>query len=49
LIASLDEGLSLAQGEYIARMDADDISIQNRFELQYKFMVYNNIDVCGGG
>jgi glycosyltransferase involved in cell wall biosynthesis len=48
LIASLNEGLSLAQGEYIARMDADDISIQNRFELQYKFMVYNNIDVCGG-
>ena len=35
--------------EYIARMDADDISITNRIELQYNFMENNkNIDVVGG-
>jgi glycosyltransferase involved in cell wall biosynthesis len=35
---SLNKGLSLAQGKYIARMDADDICLENRFEMQYKFM-----------
>ena len=35
--------------EYIARMDADDISITNRIELQYEFMENSkNIDVVGG-
>lgn len=32
LIASLNEGLSIATGKYIARMDADDISSPLRFE-----------------
>jgi len=37
------------QYEYIARMDADDISVTNRVELQYEFMENNkNIDVLGG-
>ena len=35
---SLNKGLSLARGKYIARMDADDICLENRFEMQYKFM-----------
>lgn len=48
LIASLNEGIALAKGEYIARMDADDISILNRFELQYNFMLKNDLDICGG-
>jgi len=34
---------------YIARMDADDIAMLNRVELQYVFMEKNmNIDVVGG-
>lgn len=38
LIASLNEGIELSKGEYIARMDADDVSDSKRFELQVKFL-----------
>ncbi|HIP11775.1 MAG TPA: glycosyltransferase family 2 protein, partial [Arcobacter sp.] len=34
LIYSLNEGISQAKGKYIARMDADDISLATRFEEQ---------------
>lgn len=44
---SLNEGISKAKGEYIARMDADDISLPERFERQIKYMEDNNLDVCG--
>ena len=38
LINSLNHGLSLAKGEYIARMDADDISLPDRLSTQYGLM-----------
>lgn len=38
LIASLNRGCALAQGEYIARMDADDIAHRERLTLQAAFM-----------
>lgn len=48
LIVSLNEGIEIARGKYIARMDADDISLSERFEEQIKFMEENNdIGVCG--
>jgi len=48
LIASLNEGIAKARGTYIARMDADDISLPNRFEEQVKFMEKNlDVGVCG--
>jgi len=34
LTRSLNKGLFLARGEYIARMDADDVSLPNRLETQ---------------
>ncbi len=41
LVQSLNKGISLAKGEYIARMDADDISLPHRLENQVKFMDNN--------
>ena len=38
LIASLNRGCRLAKGKYIARMDADDISLPARFARQVKFL-----------
>lgn len=41
LPASLNKAVSLCCGKYIARMDADDICLPERFEKQYKFMEEN--------
>lgn len=38
---SINKGLEVAQGKYIARMDADDISEKSRLEKQYAFMEAN--------
>ena len=38
LALSLNVGLKEARGEYVARMDADDISIPNRLEMQVRFL-----------
>ena len=32
IVLSLNKGLDAATGKYIARMDADDIALKNRFE-----------------
>ena len=48
LPASLNEGIALAKGKYIARMDADDISFFDRFQKQYEFMEnHPEVGVCG--
>lgn len=41
LTASLNKGLELAGGEYIARMDADDVSYPQRLEVQVEFLENN--------
>jgi glycosyltransferase involved in cell wall biosynthesis len=38
LTRTLNEGLGLARGEYVARMDADDVSLPKRFEKQVEFL-----------
>lgn len=38
LIAVLNQGLGLCTGEYIARMDSDDISLPTRFARQIEYM-----------
>jgi glycosyltransferase involved in cell wall biosynthesis len=41
-------GLELAQGDYIARMDADDISTLDRLAVQLEALQRRDLDVCGG-
>ncbi len=38
LIYTLNRGIELANGKYIARMDADDISLPKRFEKQFAYL-----------
>ena len=45
LVLTLNKGLSLAKGEYIARMDADDVSFCDRLEKQVDFLESHS-DVC---
>lgn len=47
LAGALNEGLNIANGEYIARFDTDDICVPNRFEQQLKYMEMNDLDLCG--
>lgn len=50
LIDTLNIGLSLSKGKYIARMDADDIAHPKRFEFQLKaFREDEHLVVCSGG
>ena len=48
LAVSLNHGLSLARGEYIARMDADDVSFPLRLERQVSFLENNAAYVLVG-
>ena len=48
LAKSLNAAISVSKGKFIARMDADDISYENRLEKQYEYMQKNkSIDLCG--
>lgn len=58
LVKSLNIGLEIAKGDLLARMDADDVSYNNRFKEQVEFMdkheevgvlgtQVNHVDVLG--
>jgi glycosyltransferase involved in cell wall biosynthesis len=48
LIETLNKGLKLAKGEYIARMDCDDIAMPDRFKTQVDYMdSHKDVGVCG--
>ncbi len=45
---SLNRGLSIAKGEFVARMDGDDICLPTRFKKQVEFLKNNkDVVVCG--
>lgn len=49
LIESLNRGAGFARGKYIARMDADDVSLTDRLMLQVDFLDRNpEVGVVGG-
>lgn len=46
--ASLNTAIQHSRGRYIARLDADDIALPRRFELQSQFLDSNpDIGICG--
>jgi len=48
LIQTLNKGITLVKGKYIARMDCDDISLPTRFEKQINFLEENkDYGLCG--
>ncbi|MEW6455193.1 MAG: glycosyltransferase [Acidobacteriota bacterium] len=48
VIASLNRGCHLSKGKYIARMDADDISLPERLQKQVEYMeLHPEIDFLG--
>jgi glycosyltransferase involved in cell wall biosynthesis len=49
LVYSLNEAIGVAKAEFIARMDADDISLPDRFKKQITFLRENPHVVCVGG
>ncbi len=50
LPASLNLGIDMAQGDYIARMDTDDVSLPERFEEQVKYLdSHPDVGVSGSG
>jgi len=47
-VKHLNDGLELAKGKYIVRMDADDISMPDRFQKQVDYLnAHHEVGVCG--
>jgi glycosyltransferase involved in cell wall biosynthesis len=48
IIKTLNKGMKLSQGDYIVRMDSDDICHPNRFEKQLRYMEnHKDVAICG--
>jgi len=47
IVGALNRGLAEARGEYIARMDADDVAMPERLHTQVAFLLANGLDLCG--
>lgn len=45
LAMSLNRAIEVAHGEYLARMDADDISKSERLERELEYLINNGLDV----
>jgi glycosyltransferase involved in cell wall biosynthesis len=50
LIKTLNKGIEIAKGTYIARMDADDISELNRIEVEMEYLIsHPKVDLISTG
>ena len=44
---SLNKAISKCSGDYIARMDSDDVSMPDRLEKELAFLKKKDVDICG--
>lgn len=49
LVKSLNRALEYCTGDYIARIDADDFAVEDRFEKQLQYLEEKQYDVVGAG
>lgn len=49
LVKSLNHALDYCKGRYIARMDADDISMNTRIERELDYLNKSDLDIVGSG
>jgi glycosyltransferase involved in cell wall biosynthesis len=49
LVATLEHARSEASGRYLARMDADDVALPHRLEVQVAALEQERLAACGGG
>lgn len=47
LVGALNRALQEAHGEFVARMDADDISLPDRFEKELQYLQEHQLDLVG--
>ena len=47
LATTLNDSLQFVRGDWIARMDQDDIALPHRFERQLQWLKQTNTDICG--
>ena len=48
IVKALNEGLKISKGEYVVRVDADDISLSERFQKLLNYVEKNSeVAVCG--
>lgn len=48
LTYNLNRAIEASEGEFIARMDSDDISVRDRFEKQVDYLnKHDDVDICG--
>ena len=48
LVSARNQLVASAKGDYIAFLDADDVALPNRLQLQVSYLEARNIDICGG-
>lgn len=47
IIGALNTGIDFSNGDFILRMDSDDISFPSRVKDQLDYIILNKLDICG--